>query len=483
MGSPSRGMAGVRGGQGSGRSRKRVDSLKRAVIMGSVKPIFSISGVRGVFGQSLFPETVFRYARAFGRFLGRGVYALGRDARPSGRELFRAAQEGLRSAGCEVLDLGVCPTPTVVYFVRQNRARLRGGAVITASHNPGDWNGMKFVSPEARFLFPEELAEFKKVVEEEERSAAVMPAAGEPGARQDAVSGHIAGILESGWVSAAGRRLRIGVDAVNGAASSAGVRLVQALDCEVKEIFCSPDAGFFPRGPEPTAENLTELGALVRKEALDAGFAFDPDGDRFSCVDERGVPLGEEATLALAGLAVLARSPGPVVVNLSTSRMIEELARGFGVKVERTRVGEAWVVRRMVETGAVFGGEGNGGVILPAVNLTRDGLVAAALLVHLLRGSGARLSELRARLPDYFMLKGRVATGEFSPERVISGLSAEFGGFEIERTEGLRLVGADWWVHIRQSNTEPAVRFVVEARDRAQAERIFARVRRALAGE
>lgn len=436
--------------------------------------IFSVSGLRGVVNRDLSPETVEMFAGAFGRFVGGGRLALGRDARFSSEELAKAATMGLNAAGSSVVDLGVCPTPTVVHFVRQQG--LQGGLVITASHNPAEWNGMKFVHSSGRFLAPEEFELFRAELEK------VKNGNGSGTFRTvtrsvvaDGVAGHIAAIEESSLLQGIdGKGLRIGVDAVDGAASVAAPRLLQRLGCTVREIFCSIGRNQgFPRPPEPRSESLSALCDLVRQEKLDAGFAFDPDGDRFSCVDELGVPLGEEATLALAALFVLKRRHGPVVVNLSTSKMIDDICQRFGVEVERTKVGEAFVVQRIVERGAVLGGEGNGGVILPEINLTRDGLVASALVVALMKTSGKKLSELRQELPEYHMEKVTVPGERFSADDFVSRLEQRLPFTGLDRTEGVRLFGKDWWVHIRKSNTEPIVRVVAEARTKKEVENIL----------
>jgi len=436
--------------------------------------IFSVSGLRGVVNRDLSPETVQRFAAVFGRFVGGGRLALGRDARFSSEELAKAAMIGLTAAGGSVVDLGVCPTPTVVHFVRQQG--LRGGLVITASHNPAEWNGMKFVHSAGRFLSPEEFNLFQAEVAKIKSgswSGAANTGAGSVVA--DGVAGHIAAIGESSLLQGIdGKGLRIGVDAVDGAAAVAAPRLLQRLGCTVREVFCSIGGNKgFPRAPEPRAENLSALCDLVRQEKLDAGFAFDPDGDRFSCVDELGVPLGEEATLALAALFVLKRRHGPVVVNLSTSKMIDDICQRFGVEVERTKVGEAFVVQRIVARGAVLGGEGNGGVIVPEINLTRDGLVASALVVALMKTSGKKLSELRQELPAYHMEKATVPGERFSADDFVVRLERRLPFIGIDRTEGVRLFGKDWWVHIRKSNTEPIVRVVAEARTQKEVENIL----------
>ncbi len=429
------------------------------------EPIFSISGLRGVVNRGLSAELVMGFAAGYARFLGGGRFALGRDTRPSGKELVAAAMMGLGAAGAQVIDLGVCPTPSVVNFVRHHQGEVRGGLVLTASHNPLEWNGIKFVGPAGRFLLPAEFEEFRRALAD---LNPVKPRGTPAVVQMDAVAEHIQAIRESGmFADVDGAGLRIGVDAVNGAAAVAGVELLRSFGCEVVPVFCSPaDPGAgFPRGPEPTAENLNVLSEMVRRENLDCGFAFDPDGDRFSCVDETGMPLGEEASLCLASLFVLPQRPGPVVVNFSTSRAVEDIGARFGVPVLRTRVGEVWVVKRMLEEGAVLGGEGNGGVILPEVNLTRDGLLAAAVVVGLLKKTGRRLSAIRQELPVYYQKKVAVPADGLDWTKVANRLVARFGsGVVLDRSEGLRCAGDDWWVHIRQSNTEPIVRVVAEAK-------------------
>jgi len=454
------------------------------------EPIFTISGLRGVVGENLFAETVRNMAGCYGRFLGPGRFAIGRDSRQSGAELAVAARAGFFESGCEVIDLGICPTPTVVHYVRSQK--VNGGIVITASHNPVDWNGIKFVHPEGRFILPDEFERLKAAVKDSSwlqvtgsqfqklRTKNYEPRTNKSVETKDGIKGHIRAIRDNRFfknVDAKG--LRIGVDAVNGAASLAGLEALRAFGCEVTPVFCQPDKANdgFPRRPEPNPENLSELCKLVQKEKLDAGFAFDPDGDRFSCVDEKGVPLGEEASLCLACLYILPQAQGDVVVNLSTSRAVEDVCARFGAKVIRTKVGEVFVIEKMLETGAVLGGEGNGGVIVPEINLTRDGLIAAAIVLGMMAKMGKRLSEIRSDLPQYFICKSVVAATEFNSDKLIAELRREGGDFAVDLTEGIRLVGDSWWVHIRKSNTEPIIRIVAEAKGKEAAQALVNRVR------
>ena len=451
-------------------------------------PIFGISGLRGIIGDSLLPETVTRYAAAFGTFVGHGTVALGRDCRASGEMMHAAATAGLVSVGCEVMDLDICPTPTVVYVTR--RGTVAGAMMLTASHNPEQWNGMKFVSREGQFLSPDEVAAFRKLVKGKGAKYADWDALRPVKKNSNAIYAHINSILSNelfrGVRSAIiERKLKVGVDAVNGAASIAACQLVEALGAEPVRLYCSIEpmkqGAVFPRKPEPEAQNLGDLCNMVRERKLDLGIAFDPDGDRFSCVDETGVPLGEEATLCLACKYVLPRRKGPVVVNLSTTRAVDDVCAELGVTVERAPVGEANVADRMEKAQAVLGGEGNGGVILPELNFTRDGLVAAATVIGLLSQGREPFSAIGATLPRYQMVKTSMSlTREQFAERS-ERLVKAFEDATADRQDGLKFDGKDYWVHVRPSNTEPIVRIIAEAKTDVQAKEVADKARQALA--
>ncbi|MBN2466426.1 phosphoglucosamine mutase [candidate division WOR-3 bacterium] len=450
-------------------------------------PIFGISGLRGIVGDGLLPETVVRHAAAFGTFVGHGTVAVGRDCRASGEMMHAAAVAGLVAVGCEVMDLGVCPTPTVVHVTR--RGTLAGALMLTASHNPEQWNGMKFVSREGQFLSPEEVAAFRKLLKGKGAKYAVWEALRPVKANPNAVYAHVNSILShelfrSVRPALIARKLKVGVDAVNGAASVAACQLVEALGAEPVRLYCSIEpmkqGATFPRKPEPAAQNLGDLSSLVRERKLDLGIAFDPDGDRFSCVDETGTPLGEEATICLACKYVLPQRKGPVVVNLSTTRAVDDVCDELGVTVERTAVGEANVADRMAKVQAVLGGEGNGGVILPELNFTRDGLVAAATVIGLVSQGSQPLSAIGAALPKYQMVKTTMAlSGEQLAERD-ERLVKAFEGAQVDRQDGFKFSLEDSWVHVRSSNTEPIVRIIAEAKTGAQAKAMVERVRQTL---
>lgn len=443
----------------------------------------SVSGVRGRVGDGLTPEVVSHFAAAFGAYAG-GVGArvvIGRDSRTSGPMFVRAATAALQSVGCDVIDVGVVPTPTVQLAVEYHGAA--GGLAITASHNPVEWNALKLIGPSGMFLDAEQGAAMRALLDSE------IPRAGwdELGGRSedaDAVERHLERILAIPFLDLEAIRRRgfhVALDCVRGAGGTIFPRLLEALRCRVDAINLETD-GRFPREPEPVAANLGDLEELVRRTGADLGMATDPDVDRLSLVSERGEAIGEDYTLALASKLVLRHRPGTVVTNLSTSRLLEDVAAAAGTPLRRTPVGEINVARRMQEEEATIGGEGNGGVILPDVHLTRDAPVAAALILQLLAESRETLGELANGIGSYEIVKEKVPRPSQALEGVYEELTAKLNASEVDRQDGLRLA---WpaqrrWVHLRPSGTEPVVRIIAEAPTRADAESLVARLRDAL---
>jgi len=430
----------------------------------------SISGVRGVVGDSLTPALVARFGQAFGTYAGGGRVVVGRDPRTSGEMVWQAVVAGLLSSGCRVVDLGVCPTPTVQLMVR--RLEARGGVAITASHNPPEWNALKFVGADGRFLDAGRGRELLDVYHQGDytrvEGARMRPVETLP----DAVDRHVAAVVGAlGRLPPAPRALRVVVDASNGAGSAAAPKLLTSLGAEVIAIHATPD-GSFPRPSEPTPENLTALSETVRRERADVGFALDMDADRLAVVSEAGVPLGEERTLVLAARQVLAATPGTVVTNLSTTHALDEVAARFGCRVVRTPVGEAHVAGAMVREGAVIGGEGNGGVIYPRVNLARDSLVGMALVLHLVAGERRPISAVVADLPPVHMVKWQVPCPSDRIGRILRLIRREHARAPMDLSDGVKVVLGDGWFHVRGSNTEPIVRLVAEAGSDEDAERL-----------
>ena len=441
----------------------------------------SVSGMRGLVGTDLTPEIVARYAAALGAWAGRNgrpLVVLGRDARSSGPMFARAAAAGLMSVGAEVVELGVVPTPTAQLAVEHHHAGA--GLILTASHNPIEWNALKFVGPDGIFLDAAAGAAVRALAD-----------AGPPRAdwsrigrvREDpeAVARHLDAILALPVIDVAAIRARgfhVALDCVRGAGAVAIPPLLERLGVRMTGIHLEPD-GRFPHPPEPVPENLGDLGRLVHESGADLGLAVDPDVDRLALVDETGTPIGEDYTLALAVRAVLSGRGNPqggkpvVVVNLSTSLVVEDAARDFGARLVRAPVGEANVARTIRDEGAVVGGEGNGGVILPGLHVGRDAPLGVALILHYLAKVGAPLSRVVASAPRYTILKAKAPRGEdLGPS--FDRMRRHFTDATIDDRDGLRLAWRDRWLHVRPSGTEPIVRLIAEAPTAADAEQLVA---------
>ena len=442
----------------------------------------SISGVRGVVGDSLTPVLLVRFAQAFGTYAGSGTVVIGRDTRTSGEMVKQSVVAGLLSSGCRVVDAGVCPVPTVQVLVRHVRAQ--GGIAITASHNPAEWNALKFIGADGLFLGPgpaRELldiyhqGEYTKVAGAEMRAVEEFPGGTDV---------HVRAILDVlGKLPERGRRPRVVLDSCNGAGSVVTPRLLETLGAEVFTVNTTPD-GLFPRPAEPLPENLTELCAAVREHGADVGFAQDMDADRLAVVDERGRPVGEDYTLVLAALYVLGREPGPVVANLSTSSALAAAAERFGCSVSLSKIGEANVTEEMRRVGAVLGGEGNGGVIYPRINFGRDSLVGAALILHLLAETGQTVSEILASLPPYVLVKEKLECPSHKIKDALRTVEREYEGYTLDKRDGVKVMLPDGWFLVRGSNTEPIVRVVAEGpteeRAREIVNHVFTKVRAAV---
>ncbi|HZY90309.1 MAG TPA: phosphoglucosamine mutase, partial [Gemmataceae bacterium] len=354
--------------------------------------IVSVSGIRGVVGQGLSPGAALAFASALAAHTGGGKIVVSRDGRPSGAMLRHAVLAGLTAAGCEAHDLGVAPTPTVGLAVRAINAS--GGVQITASHNPAPWNGLKLFGPDGRVLSASEGAKIKRLFEAGAARAAAWNELGtvqDYRKAEDAHRDRVLQLIDVPRIRAA--QLRAFLDGNGGAGGPLGRQLLKALQVETTCHGCDAD-GFFLHEPEPIAENLRELSPMVRHSGAQVGFALDPDSDRLALIDEAGRYIGEELTLALAVQFRLGREKGPVVINMSTSRVVEDIAARFGCPCHRAAVGEANVADKMLAVSAVFGGEGNGGVIDPRVGLVRDPFIGMGLVLNLMAETGRKLSEL-----------------------------------------------------------------------------------------
>jgi phosphomannomutase len=441
----------------------------------------SVSGLRGIVGRGLTDDVARAHAAAFAAEVGGGAIAVGRDSRPSGPRLGEAVAEGLAASGAGVTDLGLCATPAVQVAVEELGAA--GGIILTASHNPAPWNGLKFVGPDGTFLGPARIGRLFAAADAALLEDLSVGREAMRVAREDrAVAWHVARAFAVPEVSReriAAAGLRVVVDGCRSVGGLSTPRALREAGCEVVELDCVPD-GQFTRGLEPLAENLAALGRRVVETGAHFGVAHDPDGDRAALVDERGEPLGEELTLAIAVAVVLAARPGPVVVNLSTSRASEDLAARHGVPFTRAPVGESNVVEAMRAAGAVVGGEGNGGVIVPAAHLGRDGTVAALLAAQYLAGGAGPMSRARAAFGGYAMRKEKVEGVAWAEAR--ARVARRFADARLDTADGLRFAWAGEWLHVRPSGTEPMVRVIAEAADEARARELCAQAREALTG-
>ena len=441
----------------------------------------SVSGVRGRVGEALTPEVIAKFAAGFGawakgRATGKARIVVGRDSRVSGPMFQPVVHAALQSVGCDVIDVGMAPTPTIQLAVEHHHAA--GGLAITASHNPIEWNPLKFIAASGLFLDGTEAAEMRAVVD------GTIPRAqwadlGSITSDRDAIARHIEQVLSIDLIDVErirDRHLHVALDCVRGAGGAFMPQLLERLGCRVSAINLETD-GKFPRAPEPVAENLGDLEDLVRETGADVGFAVDPDVDRLALVSEKGEAIGEDYTLALASKVVLARRSGDIVTNLSTSRIVDDIAREQNRKVIRAPVGEVNVATRMRSENAPVGGEGNGGVILSELHLGRDAPIGAALVLQLLVSDGRSMSEIVASYPRYSIVKDKLDRPSAPLDTVYASLREVFTDADADTQDGLRLTWADRWVHVRPSGTEPIVRVIAEAPTVSEAEELIRRCR------
>jgi phosphomannomutase len=431
------------------------------------EPIISVSGLRGVVGQSLTPEIALRYTAAFAATLPPGKIVVTRDGRATGRMLADAVCAGLCAVGRSVLDADIAATPTTGVLIQSLGAA--GGVQISASHNPPEYNGLKLFSGEGRVI---PAAAGEQVIARYRTGSPAWVGHAEIGSSEnvsDVHAQHLARVLATVDVPRIrGRRFRVLLDSNHGAGSLLGARLLAELGCEATILGPTPD-GRFAHTPEPTAENLSGVLAEVVRSGADIGFCQDPDADRLAIVDHEGRYLGEEYTLALCVDHVLRRTPGPIVTNCSTSRMTEDLAAKYSVPFHRSKVGEANVVDLMLARGAVLGGEGNGGAIDPRVVLVRDSFVGMALVLAAMAERELSVRELAAELPAYAIHKSKVTLSSDRVPAALDALERHFGDARADRLDGLRLDWPGRWLLVRASNTEPIVRLVAESPSAADA--------------
>ncbi|GAB6166819.1 phosphoglucosamine mutase [Thermostilla marina] len=431
------------------------------------EPIISVSGLRGIVGETLTPEVVVRYTAAFAALAPSGTLLVSRDGRAGGDMIRSLVIGSLQAAGRRVVDVGIAATPTVGVLVRECEAA--GAVQITASHNPPEYNGLKLFSPEGRVIPKGPGESVLKWYRERKPVWSRYSELGQASRLTDNISAHLDAVLATVDVERIRQRhFHVVLDSNHGAGSILGVALLEELGCRVVPVGDIPD-GAFEHPPEPIAENLVSITSIVREVGADLGFCQDPDADRLAVIDAEGNYLGEEYTLAICVDHVLKRRKGPIVANCATSRMSADTAAKYGVPFYRSAVGEANVVDSMLANHAVFGGEGNGGPIDPEVGLVRDSFVGMAQILDAMAAEDATVAALAARLPKYSIVKEKYPLKGAKLERVFATLRAKFPEAQCDDQDGLRLDWPDRWLLVRPSNTEPIVRAIAEAEDAAHA--------------
>lgn len=425
--------------------------------------LFSVSGARGVVGKTIDVDVVKRLTLAFCSLLPEGDVVIGRDTRPSGESFAQSAIDAVTSTGRDCVDLGISTTPTVEMVTEKLGAS--GGIIVTASHNPVEWNALKFLDHRGIFFTKDVSEKLYRIFEAARPGRTDGGPKGSVKEYTPAVDDHINAILALGCVDArsiGAREFKVVLDCINGAGSVIAPRLLESLGVKVIGINCKTD-GDFCHNPEPRPQSLRELAERVVVEGADLGFACDPDADRLALVNDEGRAISEEYTLALAIDHVLSKKKGPVVINMSTSSVVEHVCQSHAVEVSRAPVGEVNVVDLMLKKAAVIGGEGNGGVIYPELHPGRDAPLGMALILQLLTERELSLSQQVAKYPPFFITKEKVDLGgDFSPSS-ISGLIEELNPDTIDTQDGVKAYFGDGWFHLRISNTEGVVRVIAEA--------------------
>ncbi|MFT3787193.1 MAG: phosphoglucosamine mutase [Tepidisphaeraceae bacterium] len=439
--------------------------------MGTAALMLGVSGLRGTVGETLTPDVVIRFANAYATYLrenekpANGTHfrlVFGRDTRPSGTIVRDAAFAALTASGFEVIDLDIATTPAVELMTRQLNADA--GMIATASHNPIIWNGVKLLTRAGMAPPPAAVTKIKALFDAQANSYVTVDRVIKPTTNTEANARHVRAITDLIDVNGiASKRFKVVLDSVNGAGCVSTMTLLSKLGCVVKHLHGEP-TGQFAHEPEPTAANLVGLCDEVKKQKAAIGLAQDPDADRLAIVDEHGNYIGEEYTLALCSKFLLSKKAGGIAVaNLSTSRMIDDIAAQYGGRVIRTPVGEANVIDTMLRENAVVGGEGNGGVIDPRVVPGRDSLTAIAYMLALMTRENKSVSELVASIPRYEIIKDKFDCKREDAERAVTACKAAFAGERFDTQDGLRIDWSDGWVHARASNTEPIMRIIGEA--------------------
>ena len=438
--------------------------------------IKSISGIRGIVNAGFDNNIIVQFATAFSNIQESGPILIARDGRNHGAAFSEQLSKTLISSNRTPVDCGIIPTPTAQYIIDKNK--YAGGIIITASHNPAEWNGLKFIDFDGCFLSPEKN---QLLLNEASKNRIDNPNINEGSkidCHSESIQKHLDNILNLSVINRKRiqkKHFKVVVDAVNSSASIILPLLLEKLNCKIICINCDAN-GNFTRGAEPLPKNLSEISKVVIETKSDLGIATDPDGDRLAIIDEKGTPIGEESTLVICCDSMLldGKIQNPIITNLSTSMALEKLANHYNVDVIRSKVGEINVVNEMKKNNATIGGEGNGGVILPESHYGRDSLVATALLLNRLSMENITVSELYNKIPHYEIIKDFVTTNKLLDANFINNLKEKFNPIEVNQTDGIKLIWPNKWIHIRKSNTEPIVRFYSESENLNDSKKLIA---------
>ena len=445
--------------------------------------IKSISGIRGTIGgttgENLTPLDTVKFAAAYGTWLKKQSgntklkVVVGRDARISGKMIQELTMNTLTGLGIDVIDLGLSTTPTVEIAVPLEKAD--GGIILTASHNPKQWNALKLLNSKGEFLDGAAGGEILEIAEKEGFDFSEVDDLGEISVVEDYIERHIDEVLKLKLVDAekvSKANLKVAVDAVNSTGGIAIPALLKRMGVEVIELYCEPN-GHFPHNPEPLKEHLKDICELVKKEGADFGIVVDPDVDRLAFIDENGEMFGEEYTLVACADYVLSKTPGNTVSNLSSSRALRDITQKHNGNYEASAVGEVNVVQLMKDNDAIIGGEGNGGIIYPESHYGRDSLVGSALFLTYLAENGKKVSELRKEYPSYFMSKNKIElTPGLDVDGILKAVEKRHAKEEISTVDGVKIDFPENWVHLRKSNTEPIIRIYTEAKSQQEADEL-----------
>ena len=439
----------------------------------------SVSGIRGIYGTDLTPQNLTRFAAAYGTWLEGGTVVLGRDTRVTGQICEDLVTATLQSVGCDVVKVGVVPTPTVAMAVLKHNAA--GGIIISASHNPEEWNALKLLNEKSEFLDAEQGKNVIDISEKGDFNYQKFDAIGSVTEDNQALKHHIDKILTLPYINAdtiASAGFSVAIDPVNGTGGIALPPLLTRLGVqEIHKINDEP-TGLFAHVAEPLPEHLDDIGTLVKQHDCDLGIVTDPDSDRLALVTDKGNPFGEEYTQAAAFDFVLSKNPGPCATNLSSSRVAEDVAKKYDQTCHRSAVGEINVVKKMQQVSAVIGGEGNGGVINPDLHYGRDALVGTAMILQLLAERDISASGYRNSLPDYFMRKDKLLLDDIDGDAILAKAQKQFADQNPDTTDGIKIDFEDGWVHLRKSNTEPIIRVYSEGISPARAKKLAEMVKK-----